>query len=206
MGINNGDKVLVMLPNIPEWWEIMLGLMRLNAIPIPATTLLTAKDIRYRLSAADIKAIIATDEEAQKIEEAVKGHSNIPILIVINTLSPSFSKGRMGGSGWHNYIKERDKADAYTGERALPDEPSIIYFTSGTTGPPKMVLHTQASYPLAHIITSKYWLDLRPGDIHWNISDTGWAKAAWSSLLARGIWAQLSFHFTKRESLIHHLQ
>lgn len=97
MGINNGDKVLVMLPNIPEWWEIMLGLMRLNAIPIPATTLLTAKDIRYRLSAADIKAIIATDEEAQKIEEAVKGHSNIPILIVINTLSPSFSKGRMGG-------------------------------------------------------------------------------------------------------------
>ena len=199
IGINKGDKVLVMLPNIPEWWEVMLGLMRLNAVPIPATTLLTAKDIKYRLSAADIKAIIATDEEAQKIEEAVKGHSNIPILIMINTLSPSFSKGGMGGfSGWHNYIKERDKADAFTGERALSNEPSIIYFTSGTTGPPKMVLHTQASYPLAHIITGKYWLDLRPGDIHWNISDTGWAKAAWSSLFGPWNMGATIFSFYKK--------
>lgn len=187
MGINKGDKVLVMLPNIPEWWEIMLGLMRLNAVPIPATTLLTAKDIKYRLSAADIKAIIATDEEAQKIEEAVKGHSNIPVLIMIGERQ-----------GWRNYIKERDKADALTGERALSNEPSIIYFTSGTTGPPKMVLHTQASYPLAHIITGKYWLDLKPGDIHWNISDTGWAKAAWSSLFGPWNMGATIFSFYKK--------
>src|SRR4030067_1728666 len=187
MGINKGDKVLVMLPNIPEWWEVMLGLMRLNAVPIPATTLLTAKDISYRLSAADIKAIIATDEEAQKIEEAVKGHSNIPILIMIG-----------GKQDWHNYIKEREKADAYTGERALSDEPSIIYFTSGTTGPPRMVLHTQASYPFAHIITGKSWVDLRPGEIHWNISDTGWAKAAWSSLFGPWNMGTTIFTFYKK--------
>jgi acetyl-CoA synthetase/medium-chain acyl-CoA synthetase len=187
MNINKGDKVLVMLPNIPEWWEVMLGLMRLNAVPIPATTLLTAKDIKYRLTAADIKAIIATDEEAQKIEEAVKGHSNIPILIMISERQD-----------WHNYIKERDKADTNTGERALSNEPSIIYFTSGTTGPPKMVLHTQASYPFAHIITGKYWLDLKPVDIHWNISDTGWAKAAWSSLFGPWNMGATIFSFYKK--------
>jgi len=202
IGINKGDKVLVMLPNIPEWWEVMLGLMRLNAVPIPATTLLTAKDISYRLSAADIKAIIATDEEAQKIEEAVEGHGHTPILIIINPSVSPLSKGGIEGgcerNGWHNYIKKRDKADAFTGERALSDEPSIIYFTSGTTGPPKMVLHTQASYPLAHIITGKYWLDLRSGDIHWNISDTGWAKAAWSSLFGPWNMGATIFSFYKK--------
>src|SRR4030065_2765177 len=80
MGINKGDKVLVMLPNIPEWWEVMLGLMRLNAVPIPATTLLTAKDIGYRLSATDIKAVIATKEDAQKIEAALSSSSASPLL------------------------------------------------------------------------------------------------------------------------------
>lgn len=168
MGINRGDKVIVLLPNIPEWWEIMLALMRLNAIPIPATTLLTAKDIEYRLSATDIKAIITTDEETSKIDEATKGH-DVQVITV-------------GEKGDIDYRKERDKAEAYAGERIASDEPALIYFTSGTTGLPKMVLHTQASYPLAHMITGKYWLDLRPGDLHWNISDPGWAKAAWSSL------------------------
>ncbi len=170
IGINKGNKVLVMLPNIPEWWEVMLGLMRLNAIPIPATTLLTSKDISYRLSATDIKAIIATDEDALKVEDAVNSSSTNPALIIIGERQ-----------GWHDYIKERNRADAVEGERASSNEPALIYFTSGTTGPPKMVLHTQASYPFAHLITGKYWLDLKPGDVHWNLSDTGWAKAAWSS-------------------------
>src|SRR4030066_1437662 len=84
IGINRGDKVLVMLPNIPEWWEVMLALMRLNAIPIPATTLLTAKDIEYRLKATDIKAIITTDEEAQKVEDAVNSSLTNPLIIIIN--------------------------------------------------------------------------------------------------------------------------
>ncbi|MEK6582520.1 MAG: acyl--CoA ligase [Nitrospirota bacterium] len=170
MGLNKGDKVIVLLPNIPEWWEIMLALMRINAIPIPATTLLTSKDIEYRLTATDIKAIITIDEETEKVEEAVNGSKTNPLLVITGERK-----------GWQDYIKERDRADAFEGGRAASDEPALIYFTSGTTGPPKMVLHTQASYPLAHIITGRYWLDLRPGDIHWNLSDTGWAKAAWSS-------------------------
>src|SRR3972149_3446498 len=84
IGIKKGDKILVMLPNIPEWWEVMLAIMRLNAIPIPATTLLTAKDIEYRLKATDIKAVICTDGDASKVEEAVKASSgDKPILITI---------------------------------------------------------------------------------------------------------------------------
>lgn len=170
IGLQKGDKAIVMLPNIPEWWEIMLGLMRINAIPIPATTLLTAKDIGYRLSVTDIKAVIAMEEDASKAEEAIKACSYKPLLISIGARN-----------SWHDYIQERNSADAFEGERADPEDPALIYFTSGTTGPPKMVIHTQASYPIAHIITGKYWLDLQPGDVHWNLSDTGWAKAAYAS-------------------------
>ncbi|MFZ3121985.1 MAG: AMP-binding protein [Thermodesulfovibrionales bacterium] len=101
--------------------------------------------------------------------------------------------------GWHNYIKERDTADAFEGESTFSSEPALIYFTSGTTGPPKMVLHTQASYPFAHMITGKYWLDLKPGDIHWNLSDPGWAKAAWSSLFGPWHMGAAIFSFYRKE-------
>ncbi|MBI5638874.1 MAG: acyl--CoA ligase [Nitrospirae bacterium] len=186
-GIKKGDKVLVMLPNIPAWWEVMLGLMRLNAIPIPATTLLTAKDIEYRLSATDIQGIITIDEEAQKIEEAVNDAAAHPLLLSVGSRR-----------GWTDYEKEREMADSFDGERISSAEPALIYFTSGTTGLPKMVLHTQASYPFAHLLTGKYWLDLRPGDLHWNLSDTGWAKAAWSSLFGPWHMGATIFSFYKK--------
>jgi acyl-coenzyme A synthetase/AMP-(fatty) acid ligase len=185
--IARGYKVLVMLPNIPEWWEVMLGIMRLNAVPITATTLLTEEDIGYRLSATDIKAIIATEEDAPKITAAVNNASVSPLL---------FSIG--GSTGWLDFKKLRDAAEPFEGERALSSDPALIYFTSGTTGHPKMVLHSHASYPLAHLTTGRYWLDLRPGDLHWNLSDTGWAKAAWSSLFGPWHMGAAIFSFHKR--------
>lgn len=163
MGISPGDPVLVLLPPVPEWWEAMLALMRAGAVPIPATTLLTAKDIEYRLVSAKVKAVITDEDNLPKVMEAI---GNTPPVVITTD----------------EYSKQRDKSLPFEGERFPAHSPALIYFTSGTTGPPKMVLHTQASYPLAHYITGRYWLDLRPGDVHWNLSDTGWAKAAWSSL------------------------
>jgi acetyl-CoA synthetase/medium-chain acyl-CoA synthetase len=196
IGINKGDKVLVMLPNIPEWWEIMLALMRINAIPIPATTLLTSKDIEYRLTATNIRAIIAIEDDTQKVEDAVNcgmrnaecGMKKSPVFVVVGE----------GRSGWHHYEEDRDKAKAFNGKRMDSDEPALIYFTSGTTGLPKMVLHSQSSYPFSHLITGKYWLDLMPGDLHWNLSDTGWAKAAWSSLFGPWHMGATIFSFYKK--------
>jgi medium-chain acyl-CoA synthetase len=100
---------------------------------------------------------------------------------------------------WRDYRKERDMSGNFEDKRVSSAEPALIYFTSGTTGPPKMVLHTQASYPLAHQITGKYWLDLRPDDVHWNLSDTGWAKAAWSSLFGPWHMGATVFSFYKKD-------
>jgi len=106
-------------------------------------------------------------------------------------------------AGWTSY-EDLLNSDAFIGERTFADDPAFIFFTSGTTGLPKMVLHTQVSYPIGHIITGKFWLDLKPGDIHWNLSDTGWAKAAWSSFWVHGIWEQQYSVCTEKVSF-HHL-
>jgi acyl-coenzyme A synthetase/AMP-(fatty) acid ligase len=159
-GIRCGDRVLVMLPRVPAWWIGMLGLIRLGAVPIPATTLLTAKDIAYRVQAAGITAILTDAGGATK----VVGFDGIVILD--DDLETGLGKA----------------AADFEPAPTRADDPSLVYFTSGTTGPPKMVLHTQASYGLAHRITGEQWLCCKPHDVHWNLADNGWAKAAWSSL------------------------
>jgi acyl-coenzyme A synthetase/AMP-(fatty) acid ligase len=165
-GIRRGDRVLVMLPRVPEWWIGMLGLIRLGAVPVPGTLLLTARDVAYRLGSARISAVITTLDGVTK----VGGFEGTRLLV--------------GGErpGWLDFDRGMREASAsFRGERTLSDDPGMIYFTSATTGNPKMVLHTQASYGLGHRLTGQLWLDLRPEDVHWNLSDLGWGKAAWSS-------------------------
>jgi acyl-coenzyme A synthetase/AMP-(fatty) acid ligase len=167
-GIHPGDRVLIMMPRVPDWWVAMLGLVRLGAVPIPCTTLLTAKDIDYRAETAEAKALITDPDGAAKVQ----ADTGIKNLILVGGERP----------GWINFDQGvRDASDQFKGEPTRSDEPGIIYFTSATTGMPKMVLHTQASYGMGHRITGEHWLDLKPNDVFWNLSDTGWAKAAWSS-------------------------
>lgn len=168
-GVERGDRVLVMLPRVPLWWVAMLGLIRLGAVPIPCTTLLTTKDLGYRIKTAAVRAFITDRDGAAKIEGVP--FDGIRIL------------AGGGHAGWMNFDAGlRGCAPEFHNEPTQSSDPGIIYFTSATTGPPKMVLHTQASYGLGHRLTGELWLGLKPGDVHWCLTDTGWAKAAWSIL------------------------
>jgi acyl-coenzyme A synthetase/AMP-(fatty) acid ligase len=183
LGIKKGDRILIMLPRVPEWWESVLGLMKIGAIPVPCTTLLTPKDIQFRAEVAEASAIITDNEGAAKFDQV---RSECPTVQVAIVVEPNADTGR---EGWVNYSQVVDEASPeFTGEKTRSDDPCLVYFTSGTVGYPKMVLHTQASYPIGHTITGKYWLDLHEDDLLWNLSETGWAKFAWSNLF--GPWSQ----------------
>jgi acetyl-CoA synthetase/medium-chain acyl-CoA synthetase len=152
---------------------------------MPGTTLLTPKDIVYRANLAETRVAITDAANAPKFDEVRAQCPALEILIVV------------GGEhdGWTSYESAVAAGSAERARSTTPsDDPCMIYFTSGTVGYPKMVLHTHASYPLGHTITGKYWLDLRPTDLHWNLSETGWAKAAWSNLF--GPWNMGAAVFT----------
>jgi len=168
IGIQRGDRVLLILPRVPQWWIAMLGLISLGAIPIPGTPMLTTKDIRYRIASAEATALITDADGAAKASGL-----EIARKIIVGGDYP----------GWTNFDEGLAQADAaFETEPTRSADPGLIYFTSGTTGQPKMVLHTQASYGMGHRVTGELWLDLKPDDVHWCITDTGWAKAAWSCL------------------------
>ncbi len=178
VGIAKGDRVMLILKRRYQYWFCLLGLHKLGAVCIPATHLMSAKDIAYRDNAAEIKMIVcvADQELISAVEEAQKS-------------SPSLVKKALvggGRAGWYDYDEEASKAsDEFTrptGKDAISnDDGLLIYFTSGTTGLPKMVQHSYA-YPLGHILTAKYWHDLHDGDLHLTVADTGWAKTAWGKI------------------------
>ena len=176
-GVKKGDRVFIMLPRIPEWYVVMLGLIKLGALPMPGTTLLTSKDIEYRINTAEAVMAITDGENAEKIDEAAGGCPTLQHLVVVGA----------GRKGWVSFEEEMAEASSVLddSEPTRSDDPLLIYFTSGTVGYPKMVLHTQASYGIGHIISAKYWHDLTATDLMWTLSDTGWAKAAYGKLFGQ---------------------
>ncbi len=176
-GLKKGDRVLVMLPWLPQWYIAMIGMIKLGVIPIPSTTLLTPRDIRYRVNESEAVGIITDIPDAPKVEEAMDRCPSLKICMLA-------SGHRRGWLTWKDEI-EKASPRFEPSEKTRSDDTMLLYFTSGTVAHPKMVLHTQASYALGHRITSTFWQDLKPTDLHWTVTDTGWAKAAWGSLFGQ---------------------
>ena len=169
-GVKRGDRMLVMLGNEPALWESMLAAMKLGAVVIPATALLTADDLRDRLERGAVRHVITNSAQTGKFRELEGAYTRI----CVGDPQP----------GWIAYDTSEDAPAQFQPEgRTLATDPLLLYFTSGTTSKPKLVLHTHESYPVGHLSTM-FWLGLAPGDIHLNISSPGWAKHAWSCLFA----------------------
>ena len=178
IGIKKGDSVMLILKRRYEFWFCLLGLHKIGAITIPATHLLTTKDIIYRNNAADIKMIVAVaeDDVIRHVEESLEKSLTVKYKALIN----------VNRDGWYNLNKELEKASCKferpRGEDAVSiGDTSLLYFTSGTTGMPKMVRH-DFTYPLGHIVTAKYWQNASDGGLHLTVADTGWAKAVWGKI------------------------
>ncbi|MCX7746836.1 MAG: AMP-binding protein [Clostridia bacterium] len=177
-GVGKGDPVMLILKRKYEFWFAILALHKLGAICIPATHLLTTKDIVYRNNAADIKMIVcvAEDEVIKHVEESMEKSPTLKL------------KALVGGSreGWYDFNSELHEASGNFIRPEGKDAPSnhdisLLYFTSGTTGMPKMVSH-DFTYPLGHILTAKYWQNVEDDGLHLTVADTGWAKAVWGKI------------------------
>ncbi|MGZ6131150.1 MAG: acyl--CoA ligase, partial [Myxococcaceae bacterium] len=177
LGLRPGDGVFTMLPRLAEWWILALGCMRTNLVLMPGTTMLTAKDVKYRLELGRARAVVTTAEHRPKFE--VGAHSDVIAWVCTDE----------GPLPWMRFRTQTvDGARAAEFPDTAADDRMLVYFTSGTTGMPKMVPQTHASYGIGHAITGKYWLDLGPDDVHFTLSDTGWAKCAWGKVF--GPWSQ----------------
>jgi len=170
LGVRRGDRVLVMLGNVIALWECMLAAMKLGAVIVPATTLLTRNDLADRFARGRVRHVIAGADAASKFADLPGDYTRIAI----------------GGEvpGWRSYQEADAASPAFVPDgETRAEDPMLLYFTSGTTAVPKLVLHSHQSYPVGHLSTM-YWLGLQPGDVHLNISSAGWAKHAWSCFFA----------------------
>ncbi len=188
LGIKKGDRVMLVLKRHYQFWFAILGLHKLGAVAIPATCQLQAHDFEYRFNAAKVSAIVCTadDDVANQVDIAA---ANSPSLL---------HKLVVGGSkdGWHNFDEEYAlySTHFYRNENtACGNDPMLMFFTSGTTGYPKVAVHNY-KYPLGHYLTAKYWHGAEEGGLHFTISDTGWGKALWGKLY--GQWLCESAVFT----------
>ncbi|MEU3136679.1 AMP-binding protein [Streptomyces sp. NPDC006854] len=169
-GVREGDRILVMLGNQVELWETALAAMKLRAVVIPATPLLGPADLRDRVERGRVRHVLVRDVDTAKFDEVPGRYTRIAVGEEV--------------AGWRPYAESAEAPAGFTARRETDaDEPLMLYFTSGTTASPKLVEHTHVSYPVGHLATM-YWIGLKPGDVHLNISSPGWAKHAWSNLFA----------------------
>ena len=176
LGIGKGDRVVVVLKRHYEFWFAILALHKLGAVAIPATNQLKAHDFVYRFKSAGVKAILctATDKTAEEVDLAAAECPTLIAKILVNG----------DREGWHNFGEEYKLYSTHfyrTADSASGDDPMIMFFTSGTTGYPKIAMHSY-KYALGHFPTARYWHDIRPEDLHLTISETGWGKALWGKL------------------------
>jgi acetyl-CoA synthetase len=183
-GINKGDTVMLTLKSRYEFWFCILALHKIGAITIPATHMLKAKDIVYRINNAHIKMVVCIGENGvpQNFDEAEKELDNSITKAIV---------GNEDRHGWFNFRKEIESTPAEferpSGEDDTEKEDTcLVYFSSGTTGMPKMIQHNY-TYPLGHIITAKYWQNVREDGLHYTVADTGWAKAMWGQIYGQWI-------------------
>ena len=181
LDIGKGDKVMLVLKRRYQFWFAIIALHKIGAIAIPATHLLTKKDIVYRNNAAGIKAVISTDEDI------VVDHIN-QAMTESPTVKHRIACGENIPEGWLDFNKSIAEAKSFVRpeQTNTNDDISLLYFTSGTTGEPKMVTHNFA-YPLGHIVTACYWHNLHEDSLHMTVADTGWAKAVWGKLYGQWI-------------------
>lgn len=180
-GIGRGDMVMLILKRRYEFWFSIIALHKIGAVVIPATHLLTKKDIVYRNNAADIKMIVCVGEEEvlKHVNDSIADSKALESVVSIGPVVPE---------GWLDYHLETAQATPFV-KPALPnvnDDISLLYFTSGTTGNPKMVAH-DFTYPLGHIVTASYWHNLHEDSLHLTLADTGWGKAVWGKLYGQWI-------------------
>jgi len=171
-GLQRGDHLLLLLGNVVPLWETMLAAIKLGVIVIPATTLLTPEELRDRLDRGAAKLVVAAQDQVAKFDGL--GDGSLPRVVVGGGVAP----------GWTPFEQTADYPETFVPDGPTrPDDPMLLYFTSGTTAKPKLVRHSQRSYPVGALSTM-FWLGLQPGDVHLNISSPGWAKHAWSCFFA----------------------
>ncbi|SHK87413.1 acetyl-CoA synthetase [Pseudonocardia thermophila] len=174
-GVSRGDRVILMLGNQVELWETILAAMKLGAVLIPCTTLLTAADLRDRIERGNARHVVVAGSDAAKFDDVAGDYTRIAVGELGPVADPS---------AWLDYADSANAAATFVPDGVTRGSDTLLlYFTSGTTSKPKLVEHTHASYPVGHLSTM-YWIGLEPGDVHLNISSPGWAKHAWSNVFA----------------------